>query len=629
MSRESGDGRGRDETEADSDRFGSRFYRAMFAEAPNPMLVADADGRAIVEANGPAAGLLGYSRSALRDMSLSELQPPEREAEYRELFERFARESAESAAAVSIEGGLHLRSADGEEIPVDATARSFTVDGDRYVVGVFRDLRTRERRDRTLERLHGATRDLLSADSEMEVYAVASRTATDILGLPLHIFLRYEPDPDHLATAAISEPARELFPDVDTFERGESVFWRVFETGEPVVSGDIRGDPDVLNPETPIRSECLMPLGKYGVFAAASTAVDDFDPIDVSLAKVLAANTEAALRRREHERELRERARQLRTVVDNAPVILFAIDADGVFTLSEGRALERIGLEPGEVVGDSIFEVYGENEDILANAQQALDGDTVQATNRVGNYVFDTWYRPIVQDGAVRQVIGTSIDVSERHRRERLLRVLNRFLRHNLRNVITVILGNADANARHDDPDIERRAERIFAAGQRLDRLTSKARRLIDMIDLEEDHTVLELETAIARVVSEIERDHDVTVDVSVPGAPVEIEGFVSIGVRELLENAIEHGTGPVSLVAGVTDGDTVELTITDQGPGLPEQEQAVLVDGDETPLKHGSGFGLFIANWVIMQANGRITIPQADTDGTTITLSVPAVVSK
>ena len=50
---------------------------------------------------------------------------------------------------------------------------------------------------------------------------------------------------------------------------------------------------------------------------------------------------------------------QLRTVVDSAPVVLFALDADGVFTLSEGRGLAALGLEPGEVVGRTVREVYG------------------------------------------------------------------------------------------------------------------------------------------------------------------------------------------------------------------------------------------------------------------------------
>src|SRR5690348_376306 len=47
---------------------------------------------------------------------------------------------------------------------------------------------------------------------------------------------------------------------------------------------------------------------------------------------------------------------QLSAVVNHAPVILFAADAAGRITLSEGKALESLGLAPGEMVGRSILE---------------------------------------------------------------------------------------------------------------------------------------------------------------------------------------------------------------------------------------------------------------------------------
>src|SRR4028119_468194 len=40
------------------------------------------------------------------------------------------------------------------------------------------------------------------------------------------------------------------------------------------------------------------------------------------------------------------------------PFIVFALDAEGVFTASDGKGLAALDLEPGEVVGRSAFEVY-------------------------------------------------------------------------------------------------------------------------------------------------------------------------------------------------------------------------------------------------------------------------------
>ena len=65
--------------------------------------------------------------------------------------------------------------------------------------------------------------------------------------------------------------------------------------------------------------------------------------------------------------ELEAARRRLGFVLDSAPIVLFAVDKDGVFTLSEGRGLEGLGLKPGEVVGRSAFEVYHNNPDIISN----------------------------------------------------------------------------------------------------------------------------------------------------------------------------------------------------------------------------------------------------------------------
>lgn len=52
-----------------------------------------------------------------------------------------------------------------------------------------------------------------------------------------------------------------------------------------------------------------------------------------------------------------ERSHYLRTILSNTPMILFEINAKGFITMSEGSGLERIGLKPGEIVGQNVFEL--------------------------------------------------------------------------------------------------------------------------------------------------------------------------------------------------------------------------------------------------------------------------------
>jgi PAS domain S-box-containing protein len=115
-------------------------------------------------------------------------------------------------------------------------------------------------------------------------------------------------------------------------------------------------------------------------------------------------------------------SRRLRTVIENLPVVLFALDADGRFTLSEGRALERLGFEPGEVDGESVFDVYADHPDVVDAVERALDGEHVQRVLDLGDLAFETWYRPVETDGEVRRVIGVAVDVTGRVERERDLK---------------------------------------------------------------------------------------------------------------------------------------------------------------------------------------------------------------
>lgn len=55
--------------------------------------------------------------------------------------------------------------------------------------------------------------------------------------------------------------------------------------------------------------------------------------------------------------ELARSASLLRCLVRNAPPIVYAPDADGICTLSMGKALQRLGFEEGQMVGTSVWEV--------------------------------------------------------------------------------------------------------------------------------------------------------------------------------------------------------------------------------------------------------------------------------
>src|SRR5690606_5719662 len=62
---------------------------------------------------------------------------------------------------------------------------------------------------------------------------------------------------------------------------------------------------------------------------------------------------------------LRDSEQRLQSVVNSASMVLWAIDRDGTFTFSAGKSLELLGLDPGEVVGRSVFELYTDVPQVL------------------------------------------------------------------------------------------------------------------------------------------------------------------------------------------------------------------------------------------------------------------------
>jgi PAS domain S-box-containing protein len=126
---------------------------------------------------------------------------------------------------------------------------------------------------------------------------------------------------------------------------------------------------------------------------------------------------------RDLEREMLTSQGRLSMVINSFPLILWMIDQDGVFTLSEGNGLTTLGLRPGETVGANVFEAFKDYPQALEQVRQALGGETFQAVSSVRGASFETYYRPqLDEDGQVQAVMGVSNDISTRVEAERALR---------------------------------------------------------------------------------------------------------------------------------------------------------------------------------------------------------------
>jgi signal transduction histidine kinase len=244
---------------------------------------------------------------------------------------------------------------------------------------------------------------------------------------------------------------------------------------------------------------------------------------------------------------------------------------------------------------------------------RVLEADTTTMTDRDG--------RPL----------GAAVafyDITEQKRRQERIQVLNRVLRHNLRNELTGARGYTRLLA--DDPDDAAEfVEQITEHHDRLISMGDKAQRIERMLELDRDAAdPTPLSEIVRDSVAEVDSDTDVAIGsgrftVSVPEAySLRINpAILQMVLVELLENAVQHGDDPEIEISFREVDDT--LVVTDTGPGIPDIEIEVLRTETETPTKHGQGLGLWLIKWGVDRLGGSIDI-EADHSGTRVEIEIP-----
>jgi diguanylate cyclase (GGDEF)-like protein len=142
-------------------------------------------------------------------------------------------------------------------------------------------------------------------------------------------------------------------------------------------------------------------------------------PVALMVGASLSRKTSAEMARKEAERRLRD-------VLDDAPMSLFACDADGVIThhqLSQVISVvspELVGIftarsDPGDDVGEKIDDTFRDDPIRLDRVRRALQGEEISEEFEAGGRVLYAHFRPTLDDsGAVTGMTSVAFDITDR-----------------------------------------------------------------------------------------------------------------------------------------------------------------------------------------------------------------------
>jgi signal transduction histidine kinase len=315
-----------------------------------------------------------------------------------------------------------------------------------------------------------------------------------------------------------------------------------------------------------------------------------------------------------------------RAIIRETDDVILITDDEGDMVLVNETATDTVPAIREQNAGEPITRALGHSVDALSATE------TVELQTDEGVRQFDPRVTALTDQHDRR--IGSMVslrDVTDREIRRQRLAVLNRIVRHNLRNQAGVIKANTEVVA--DELSDGRLLDHLDTATASVDSLTAlskKAKTIETVLGDGGETTTLSLKALLDETVAEsAERWPAASVSVrECADAQIEIDRQALIFVlRNLVENAVEHADTPTVRLSATVDKTArypVTLTVSDDGPGIPDSEIEVLESGAETPLKHGSGIGLWVTNWAVRELGGELGFPERGPDGTTVAVRLP-----
>ena len=335
-----------------------------------------------------------------------------------------------------------------------------------------------------------------------------------------------------------------------------------------------------------------------------------------------------------------KQARRFESIFNGTFQFTGLLETDGTVIEANDAFLEFGGFTGDAIIGESFSDApwWDHSKTSRRNVRDAIEraanGEFVRYETKArgadGLATLDFSVKPVTdQDGDVSLLVVEGRDITDQQRHRRHLEVMQRVMRHNMRNDLTKMRGWTQMMC--EEPDAKKRAdhfdtiESVFDKWESMTEEIKNIRNILQTQQAKQTRTAVQslIEDAVAPVREEY-ADATVVTDVSDAGS-TQIPATLLDAIRELAENAAQVSPEVTVEVtpSRLADG-WLEIGVRDDGPGMPEMEANVLENGEETPLNHGQGLGLWMVRMIVTQAGGEVTV-EPTADGTEVRLRLPS----
>ncbi|KAA9397362.1 PAS domain S-box protein [Haloarcula sp. CBA1130] len=382
-----------------------------------------------------------------------------------------------------------MRAAIDADEPVSVELRNYRKDGTMFwsqvsiapvrdddgtvdsYVGFQQDITERKEHERRLRALSESVQNLIRADTRKEVAEIGVETARTVLGLEASTIHLYNETEQTLEPVAASDAIYDLVPDLPTFTPGDSIAWRVYESGDALAVDDVHADPDIYNPDTRIKSELYLPLDEHGILLAGSKRTAAFDQRDIVLGEILAGHVTSALKQVEGTEQLRDREQDLKQHNDRLEAFTSIVSHDLRNPLNVAQGRLQLAREQCESEHLAAVERAHERMDTLIADLLTLarDGETVTDREPVAlaSLVDSCWTTVETADATLTTDIDRTVLANE----SRLKQLFENLVRNAIEHAgsdVTVTVGALDDGfyVADDGPGIpEADRETVFEVG--------------------------------------------------------------------------------------------------------------------------------------------------------------------